>query len=212
MNLYRHYKKKFYKYIDTVKHSETREELALYECLYDSPGGKVWVRPKEMFFENIELDGAIVPRFAKFELDVRQFTDVTEEQVREIAPLIEKSFGQWDPKWFHATFDALKNVHLLIAYIDNQAVGFKMGYPKDETTFYSWLGGVLPERQGYGIAAELMRLQHEWCLKNGYLKVQTKTQNRFRKMLLLNIRSGFDIIGTQESNEGFKIVLEKNLQ
>lgn len=55
-----------------------------------------------------------------------------------------------------------------------------------------------------------MKKQHEWCQMNGYSKVQTKTQNRFREMLLLNIRFGFDIIGYHMSNEGGpKIILEK---
>lgn len=33
---------------------------------------------------------------------------------------------------------------LLIADIDGQPAGFKLGYQQRETVFYSWLGGVLP--------------------------------------------------------------------
>ncbi|NUM60131.1 MAG: GNAT family N-acetyltransferase [Bdellovibrionaceae bacterium] len=121
-----------------------------------------------------------------------------------------KAFGQWDPKWFYSTFSNHSKFYLLLAFIENTPVAFKLGYDLNKNEFYSWLGGVIPEYRGLGIAADLMKKQHEWCQMNGYSKVQTKTQNRFREMLLLNIRFGFDIIGYHMSNEGGpKIILEK---
>jgi len=47
--------------IDLVRHSETEEELVLYRALYGQKG--LWVRPKKMFFESINVDGLCVPRF-----------------------------------------------------------------------------------------------------------------------------------------------------
>ena len=58
--IYKHYKGKKYKLIDVVRHSETLEELVLYETLYENDLGTLWVRPKTMFFESRE-DGT--PRF-----------------------------------------------------------------------------------------------------------------------------------------------------
>lgn len=60
---YRHYKEKFYKVIDVVQHSETLEEMVLYETQYENELGKLWVRPLAMFLENFEVDGKKVPRF-----------------------------------------------------------------------------------------------------------------------------------------------------
>jgi hypothetical protein len=62
--IYRHYKGKMYRYLRVVRHSETLEELALYETLYENDLGSVWVRPLNMFFEDVEVDGKLVPRFA----------------------------------------------------------------------------------------------------------------------------------------------------
>ncbi len=45
--LYRHYKGAQYQVIDTVRHSETEEELVLYRALYGSKD--LWVRPLAMF-------------------------------------------------------------------------------------------------------------------------------------------------------------------
>lgn len=61
--LYQHYKGKNYIVRDLVKHSETLETLVFYECLYENPEGKLWVRPIKMFLESVEVEGKTIPRF-----------------------------------------------------------------------------------------------------------------------------------------------------
>jgi hypothetical protein len=58
---YRHYKGKDYTVIGVARHSETEEELVVYRKEYDDRG--LWVRPKAMFLEMVEMDGRMVPRF-----------------------------------------------------------------------------------------------------------------------------------------------------
>lgn len=53
---YRHYKGKEYEVIGFAKHSETLEELVVYKALYQPEGENLWVRPKKMFFEEIEIE------------------------------------------------------------------------------------------------------------------------------------------------------------
>lgn len=61
---YQHSKnQKFYNVIGVATHSETLEELVIYVALYDNPVSKLWVRPKKMFLEKVELNGKKVPRF-----------------------------------------------------------------------------------------------------------------------------------------------------
>lgn len=52
--IYLHYKNKRYKVIGLVRHSETQEELVLYETLYENSAGRLWVRPKIMFLEDVK--------------------------------------------------------------------------------------------------------------------------------------------------------------
>lgn len=63
--IYRHYKGKNYRLIGTARHSETLEELVVYQALYESEFGRnvIWVRPRKMFEENVEFGGKSVPRF-----------------------------------------------------------------------------------------------------------------------------------------------------
>lgn len=58
---YKHYKGKEYEVLGVAKHSETLEELVVYRALYDEGG--LWVRPLEMFAEEVEVNGKKVPRF-----------------------------------------------------------------------------------------------------------------------------------------------------
>lgn len=59
---YRHYKGGEYEVLGVVRHSETLEPLVLYRPLYNDSG--MWVRPYAMFLETVEVDGAMVRRFA----------------------------------------------------------------------------------------------------------------------------------------------------
>ena len=59
--VYRHYKGNFYQVIGLAKHSETLEELVVYQAQYGERG--LWVRPKAMFLEEIEVNGEKVARF-----------------------------------------------------------------------------------------------------------------------------------------------------
>lgn len=61
--IYRHFKGKNYKLLDIVRHSETLEELVLYEALYENELGKIWVRPINLFLGFVEKEGQLIPRF-----------------------------------------------------------------------------------------------------------------------------------------------------
>ncbi len=61
--LYKHYKGNMYEVYMTAQHSETEEWMVVYKALYGEQG--MWVRPYEMFVEQVEGEGVMVPRFAK---------------------------------------------------------------------------------------------------------------------------------------------------
>lgn len=68
--IYEHYKGKSYQVIGTCHHSETLEELVVYQALYHSDefgDNALWVRPLRMFEEEIEVNGQKVQRFKKIE-------------------------------------------------------------------------------------------------------------------------------------------------
>jgi len=62
---YRHYKGNDYEVIGVACHSEKEERLVVYRTLYGERG--LWVRPLEMFCQEIEVNGKKVRRFEYIE-------------------------------------------------------------------------------------------------------------------------------------------------
>ena len=61
--IYKHYKGKEYRVVGVAKHSETHEDLVVYEALYSNNISGLWVRPLSMFMEEVEVEGKKQPRF-----------------------------------------------------------------------------------------------------------------------------------------------------
>jgi hypothetical protein len=61
--IYKHYKWDLYEVIWIAKHSETLEDLVVYKTLYENNTSNLWVRPKLMFNESINIDWKVIPRF-----------------------------------------------------------------------------------------------------------------------------------------------------
>ncbi|MCE2982200.1 MAG: DUF1653 domain-containing protein [Parachlamydia sp.] len=59
--IYEHYKGFRYQCLAVARHSETLEELVVYQALYGKQG--IWVRPLTMFLETVVFDDKMVPRF-----------------------------------------------------------------------------------------------------------------------------------------------------
>jgi hypothetical protein len=62
---YRHYKGNEYSVLGVARHSETLEELVVYQQEYGDRG--LWVRPAAMFAETVEVEGETVPRFRRID-------------------------------------------------------------------------------------------------------------------------------------------------
>lgn len=62
---YRHFKGMEYLVLHIAKHSETLEEMVVYQALYGEYG--IWVRPLTMFLEQVERDRKIFNRFEEIE-------------------------------------------------------------------------------------------------------------------------------------------------
>ena len=64
---YRHFKGNVYRVLHIAKHSETLEDIVVYQAMYGERG--IWVRPKAMFEEIIERDGKTFRRFEPISIE-----------------------------------------------------------------------------------------------------------------------------------------------
>ncbi len=64
IGIYKHSKtNNLYRVLFFAKHSETLEDMVVYEALYENEKSKFWVRPMNMFFEEVEINEKKLPRF-----------------------------------------------------------------------------------------------------------------------------------------------------
>lgn len=62
---YKHFKGNYYLVLYLAKHSETEEDMVVYQALYGNMG--IWVRPLSMFLEKVDVNGELVDRFSECE-------------------------------------------------------------------------------------------------------------------------------------------------
>ena len=63
--VYRHYKGNRYQVLYLAKHSDTLEDMVVYQALYGEYG--IWVRPASMWNETVDYQGKQVKRFTYIE-------------------------------------------------------------------------------------------------------------------------------------------------
>lgn len=140
--------------------------------------------------------------------------DIREEKI-EVAVAISNQIPEFiNPAGVQIYEDRLLTVpHLiLVAYVNNEPAGFKVGYQKEDY-FYSWMGGILPKFRRLKIAKQLATTQEKWAKKQGYRHLIFKTRNQHKAMLIFALKNNFNIIGFKEkaSIETNRILLQKEL-
>jgi GNAT superfamily N-acetyltransferase len=126
------------------------------------------------------------------------YKDIPDSVLEAITGLVSESFGDLypEPNFPELVLSKTKPM-LILAKVNAEIVGFKLGYERWQGAFLSWMGCVRPEYRRQGIARELLRRQHHWCEEQEYEKVLTRSRNAFPEMLILNILEGFKITGTE---------------
>ena len=128
----------------------------------------------------------------------------------EVAGL-EAQIPEFDPAYDENRIAArigLRRHLSLVARVDGQPAGFKLGYETGPGRFSSWIGGVVPTYRRQGVAQQLLDAQEAWCRTAGYREVTVKSRNRFRGMVALLVRNGYDIEGVRQDGV---LLLRKHL-
>lgn len=86
VGIYKHYKGGMYNVVGLGRHTETEEELVIYEDAI----GNLWARPLEMFMDKVEVNGVMVPRFERSGDFFKQGVNKQWIGLRTIRPHIRK--------------------------------------------------------------------------------------------------------------------------
>ncbi len=128
----------------------------------------------------------------------------------EVIELCSRLFETFDPMYVRSRLPHITGPAITRARsIDGDLIGFKLGYRLGSTLFYSWLGGVHPEYRKQGIAQQLLSDQHQWAAEHGYSRIETRTRASNSPMIVLNLKSGFEIVGFELNAEQIGVVIQR---
>ena len=89
-----------------------------------------------------------------YRVEIEQTTLATPRLLHNLLAL-SQSMPEFDNPYPLAEYQLrLSNKPILALFIkvEGEIAGFKLGYEQNDTKFYSWLGGVLPDFRGLGLA------------------------------------------------------------
>lgn len=121
--------------------------------------------------------------------------------------------GIYDEKTYESRLFNIKSL-ILVALDGSTPVGFKVGYQRDnDGSFYSWMGGIIPDYRKLHIAQKLADEQETWALAEGFNAIVFKTRNSLKGMLIFAIKNGFCIEAVEQKDaiEDYRIILRKKL-
>jgi len=138
---------------------------------------------------------------------LRVFEGDDARRANELAALCLRVFDDFDASYLTDRLPHVAKPLLVAALSGQEWTGFKFGYARGNG-FYSWLGGIIPEARRQGLAGKLMDLQHSEIKSRGYQTVSTRTRATNTAMIVLNLRSGFEVTGFEIDAQGHPVVTQ----
>ncbi len=132
-----------------------------------------------------------------------------EIQLAALNSLCQAVFGEFDPDYLARRWSSLSKPSLILAEVENEPIGFKLGYPISSKLYYSWLGGVVPASRRQGLGAAMSQAQHQWAAELGFQFVETRTRAENAAMIIVNLKQGFRICGFERNTEGADVIIQR---
>jgi len=151
-----------------------------------------------------------------YNVEIETTTELTADLLRDLLD-IHQQIPEFDKPYPESEYQLrLNHKPILIMFIrvEGELAGFKLGYELNCSTFYSWLGGVIPEYRNLGLAQQLLQAQESWARESGYQHIEVKTLNRFPSMLAMLTACRYQITNMTQATDNIennKIELQKSL-
>lgn len=119
-----------------------------------------------------------------------------------------------EENWIARRLKGRYNPLVQVARVDNDAVGFYIGFELKPVTHFAWLVGVAPELRRTGVATQLMHAAEDWSRTEGYHAIRFECDNRIRPFLHFGIANDYDITGIRWDPERLTnlVIFEKQLE
>jgi hypothetical protein len=126
-----------------------------------------------------------------YELGITEIGPAEYPLLEVLRETIFSEFGHRSLSTLAEDLEGQQDVLALIAHLEGNPVGFKVGHRDRKGVYYSKCGGVLRDYRRLGLALKMQDWQHRFARARGYQEVYFNTFNHFRDMILLGLRTGF---------------------
>lgn len=143
-------------------------------------------------------------------IQVHKITSI--QSILKLLNSIPEFSGTFSEEMFHERLSA--DSIMLVATINEKPVGCKIAYNRfEDGSYYSWLGGVLPEFRNKGVAQLLNNEMEFFAKEKGYTSIIFKTRNKFKPMLHFAIKNGYHIVDIEQKRDILenRIILRKSI-
>lgn len=111
------------------------------------------------------------------------------------------------------TFDR-EDLMILLVTVEDEPVGFKIGYRENRFSYYSAKGGVLPAYRRQGLARKMLYDMMSRTRARGYVRFAFDTfPNRHAGMTILGLQEGFRVVKADfnKTYSDWRLRLEKRM-
>lgn len=98
---------------------------------------------------------------------------------------------------FAELLEGRKDVLTLIAHLEGNPVGFKVGCGDRPGVYFSRSGGVLKDYRRLGLGRRMQDWQHQFAKARGYKQIFFNTFNHFPQMIRFGLTSGFRVVAAE---------------
>lgn len=137
-----------------------------------------------------------------YELSVSEVGAAEYPLMEVLRETIFGEFGHVFRSTLTADLEGRTDVLALIAHLEGNPIGYKVGYRFGPGIYYSKSGGVLKEYRRLGLAGQMHRWQHAWVRARGYKQIFFNTFPKFPAMIEMGLNSGFVLTGMDMQCEG----------
>ena len=151
-----------------------------------------------------------------YSIEIEAHTSATPELVNELIQLSQQ-VTELDSGLTLADFNARMldtQALILLARVEGELAGFKLGYALGSDTFYSWLGGVQADFRRLGLAKEMLLYQEKWAKAQGFSQIHVKTRNCYPAMINMLISNQYqiaDLVADSQNLSKNKLYLQKRV-
>ena len=129
-------------------------------------------------------------------------TEVGPAEYPLIEVLRETIFGEFGHQSLSTLEDDLRgqqDILCLIAHLEGNPIGYKIGHRDRAGVYYSKSGGVLKDYRRLGLASRMHEWQVQFAKSRGYERIWFNTFPYFKGMIRFGLRHGFLPVGIETS-------------